>query len=230
MVQRKKLERRMIAKREAVLARVSERRERFRDEVREQICPSCGSHTISRLCYGEPSDDTEYQVDIDADLIFAPGRHYAPDDPVWICRNCVHAWGRRPASHICWTAHHSTGFSESLFGYDIRCEDGIADLDARWSWPKPSYEKFLVRFAIDDQPITSLVPALRAMKERYVPRIEDFGDWQLIVKMGGEVIRRNVAEGALFQTEIPELQPFVDFFGWLDNQVLDQLPFPVREL
>ncbi|MES2794020.1 MAG: hypothetical protein V4719_30685, partial [Planctomycetota bacterium] len=190
MVQRKKLERRKAARQEAVLLRISERRAQFRDKVRAQPCPSCGSRTISHLYYGQPTADTEYSVDIDADLIFDVGRNYMDGDPVWICRDCVHTWGRRDAADIRWTAYHSSGFSESLLGYKLRCEDGIAELNARWSWPKPSSKQFLARFAIDSHLIATAIPALRTMNERYDSGCDDLGHWHLVVETGGEIIKR----------------------------------------
>lgn len=229
MVKRKKLERRRVARHEAVLARVSERRARFRDEVLAQSCPSCGGHAISRLYYGQPTANAEYRVDIDADLIFDVGRKYADGNPVWICRDCMQSWGQREKPLTSWTAWHSSGYSASLLGYVIRCEDGIAVLDAQWSWPKPSSKEFLVRFAIDNQRVISLIPALRQMNERYESCCDDLQRWHLVVETGGEIIRRTVDQGVLLHAELPELRSFLDFFGWLDGQVLDQLPLHVAD-
>lgn len=96
MGKREKREQRRAERYVAASAKATERRERFRAEVRAQRCPSCGSELVSRLFYGLPQYDDELRADIDAELVVLAGSSFAEDSPVWLCRSCGHSWGRLP--------------------------------------------------------------------------------------------------------------------------------------
>lgn len=72
----------------------SARWEQMLAEIRAQRCPSCGSSTVSRFCYGLPELTDAMNAALDAKLIFLAGCTFFEDDPEWVCRNCAHTWGR----------------------------------------------------------------------------------------------------------------------------------------
>ncbi len=129
-----------------------------------------------------------------------------------------------------WTAQHTDGFTSRLLRYIIRVEDGMAELEASWFLPKPSTSGFRARFAIDDGPVERVVPALRAMDEGYESSRTHLDHKVLEVDVGGERIRRQVYGGAELVATRPELRSFLDFFDWLEGQVVARLPWPPEAL
>jgi ribosomal protein L37AE/L43A len=92
----RKAEREAVAAARATVEAATEaaRWEQVLAEIRAQRCPSCGSATVSRLGYGLPRFTEAFKSALDADLIILAGCSFANDDPVWICRECKHTWGR----------------------------------------------------------------------------------------------------------------------------------------
>lgn len=219
-----------IVRQQAAINRVATERMRFRNEVMSQSCPGCGQHTASRIDYRQAEAAVKYNLDIDSDLIFDVGSPYKNGDPQWVCRNCSMTWGERDESRISWAAGYSSGFSETLFGYELACEDGVAVLMAHWSWPEPSTRCYRVRFAIDDLAVRTAMNGLRNLSGLYQSYMDDSARWHLTVTIGGESFRTTVEQGALMDRQIPEAQPLLDVFAWLHEKAIDQLPVSVRSV
>lgn len=96
------------AEREAAAAATEVARwEQTLAEIRAQRCPSCGSEAVSRLSYGLPRFTEALNSALDADLIVMAGCSFAEDDPVWMCRECKHTWGRLLPAKATETEPHS---------------------------------------------------------------------------------------------------------------------------
>ncbi len=124
-----------------------------------------------------------------------------------------------------WAARHFDGFTSRLLGYTLRVEDGIAELEAAWFLPEPSTRGFRARFAIDEGPVVQIVPALGAMREQYNAPCTDLDNKMLEVEVDGQCIRREVYGGYALVGLHPELRPFLEFFKWLEGQVVARLPW-----
>jgi hypothetical protein len=84
-----------------------------------------------------------------------------------------------------WRARHTDGFTSCLLAYTLRGEEGMAELEASWFLPEPSTREFRARFAIEEGPLERVVPALRAMDERYESDSTDLDEKELEVEVGG---------------------------------------------
>jgi len=128
-----------------------------------------------------------------------------------------------------WMAQHFDGFTSRMLFYNLRVEDGVAELEASWSLPRPPTSGFRARFAIDEAPVVQILPALRAMGERYELPCTDLDHKVLEVEVSGECIRRHVyGFGRLFRGlggERSELQQYLGLFEWLERQVVARLPW-----
>jgi hypothetical protein len=60
---------------------------------RTRTCPNCGSARVTRIIYGLPTAELIREAEVRHDIALG-GCCIAGDDPVWLCRECEHAWGR----------------------------------------------------------------------------------------------------------------------------------------
>lgn len=123
-----------------------------------------------------------------------------------------------------WTAQHSDGFTHRLLSWTLHVADGQAMLDARWSKPEPATQGFLKEFLIDEEPLERALPAIRQMNERYEATFDDVNTQRLVIELPGGTIRRDVYGGCALLDKQPKLRPFLEFFAWLEKQVLVHLP------
>ena len=124
-----------------------------------------------------------------------------------------------------WTAEHFDGLTERLLSYRLCCDDGAAELTARWFWPRPGCREFRSRFALDDSTVRQALADLRSLDTCYEASWEDQCRQRLIIELDAEVIDRRVSGGGVLVAEQPELRPFLVLFQWVEKEVLAQLPF-----
>ena len=78
---------------EAEARREAEVRELWRDEIRSQRCPVCGSGGVGRYFYGMPDFAPAMVEERDEGLLILAGCSSRGSDPIWRCRACGHEWG-----------------------------------------------------------------------------------------------------------------------------------------
>jgi hypothetical protein len=129
-----------------------------------------------------------------------------------------------------WTARYVDGYNSRLLKYTLTAEGGSAELTVSRFNPRPAIRDLRATFPVDDGPVVRTVPALRVMEPRYDAATTDLPTRVLTIEAGGETLRRDVYAAEVLVETRPELRPFLDLFGWIEAQVLAQLPHSGTEV
>ena len=119
-----------------------------------------------------------------------------------------------------WVALHRDGFCSRLLSFTLSVNDGIAELKASWARPEPSFDEFHTTFPIDERRIEELFSKLRTVELHDSDFLCTDGNSNVLI------IRNADAAGKDEIFEFEQFPPWVEFFAWLEEQVIAQLPFP----
>jgi hypothetical protein len=121
-----------------------------------------------------------------------------------------------------WVARHCDGYCSRLLIFTLSVHRGIAQLEASWARPEPSSDEFRTQFEIDESRIEGLLPKLRNVNEQdsEFDLCTDLSSNTLIIKGAHSHQESEFFGGGCFE----EFPPFREFFAWLQEQVIAQLP------